>query len=139
MRVMLDTNVLISYAIFTSRSIARVVEDAALNHELLLSTYVIDEFREVVARRWPSRAAAVERFLVRAPFETIVTPRIMEEGLFEIRDELDYPVLYSAMVGFADVFVTGDKDFADVDVETPEIVTPAQYLERYVGGNVEEA
>ena len=134
MRVMLDTNILISYAIVGSRTITQAVEDIALNHELLLSTYVIDEFREVVARRWPNRSADVERFLARAPFETVVTPRIMEEGLFEIRDDLDYPVLYSAMVGFADVLVTGDKDFADVQVETPDIVTPAQYLERYVGG-----
>ena len=131
MRVMLDTNVLISYAIFGSGTIARVVEDVALNHELILPTYVIDEFREVVARRWPARSVAVERFLARAPFETVVTPKLIEEGLFEIRDELDYPVLYSAVVGFADVLVTGDKDFSDVDVERPDIVTPAQYLERY--------
>lgn len=56
---------------------------------------------------------------------------LLEEGLFVIRDELDYPALYSAMVGLADVLVTGDKDFADVNVETPDIVTPAQYLECY--------
>ena len=134
MRVMLDTNVLISYAIFRSHTISHVVEDVALNHELLIPTYVIDEFREVVARRWPDRSGAVERFLAHAPFETVVTPRAMEQGLFHIRDELDYPVLYSAMVGFADVLVTGDKDFADVEVETPDIVTPAQYLERYAKG-----
>ena len=59
----------------------------------------------------------MERFLARAPFETVVTPKLIENGLFEIRDELDHPVLYSAVVGFADVLVTGDKDFADVDVE----------------------
>lgn len=136
MRVMLDTNVLISYAIFGPGSVGRVVEDIAANHELLLSTYVIDEFREVVARRWPSRLSAVERFLARAPFETVVTPHIMDEGLFDIRDAFDYPVLYSAIVGFADVLVTGDKDFADVEVETPDIVTPAQYAERYMAGGV---
>ena len=51
MRVMLDTNVLISYAIFGPGTIGRVVEDAAANHTPLLSTYVIDEFREVVASR----------------------------------------------------------------------------------------
>lgn len=56
----------------------------------------------------------------------------MEEGLFEIRDECDYPVLYSAVSGFADALVTGDKDFTDVDVETPDIVTPAEYIERYL-------
>ncbi len=73
----------------------------------------------------------MERFLARAPFETVVTPKLIEDGLFEIRDELDYPVLYPAVVAFADVLVAGDKGFADVDVERPDIVTPAQYLERY--------
>ena len=132
MRVMFDTNVLISHLAFGSETIGKVVEDVALNHELLLSTFVIDEFREVVARKWPNRTEAAERFLQRASFETVITPLVMEEGLFEIRDECDYPVLYSAVLGFADVLVTGDKDFADVDIETPDIVTPAGYVERYL-------
>lgn len=42
-------------------------------------------------------------------------------------------MLYSAIIGFADVLVTGDKDFADIEIDTPDIVTPAQYLDRYVG------
>lgn len=33
------------------------------------------------------------------------------------------------------VLVTGDKDFAGVDVEMPNIVTPAQYLERYASSS----
>ena len=132
MRVMFDTNVLISYFAFGSKTIGKVIEDVALNHELLLSTFVIDEFREVVARKWPNLTEAAERFLLRASFETVVTPLVMEEGLFEIRDECDYPVLYSAVSGFADVLVTGDKDFADVDVEFPVVVTPAEYVERYL-------
>ena len=132
MRVMLDTNVLISYFAFGSPTIGKAIEDIALNHELLLSTFVIDEFREVVARKWPDRIGAAELFLQRASFETVVTPLVMKEGLFEIRDECDYPVLYSAIAGFADVLVTGDKDFADVEVESPAIVTPSEYVERYV-------
>ena len=131
MRVMLDTNVLVSYFVFGSPTIGAVVEDVAMNHELLLSTFVIDEFREVVRRKWPDRALAAELFLQKASFETVVTPLVMDEGLFEIRDECDYPVLYSAIAGFADVLVTGDKDFADVDVESPVIVTPAEYVSRY--------
>ena len=129
---MLDTNVLISYAVFGSATIGRVIADVVLNHELVLSTYVIEEFRKVVARRWPDKSGSVEKFLRRASFETVVTPLNMEEGLFDIRDEFDYPVLYSAIVGFADVLVTGDKDFSDVGVDSPEIVTPAEYVAIYI-------
>ena len=30
-----------------------------------------------------------------------------------------------------DVLVTGDKDFSDVEIEKPEILTPAQFLKKY--------
>ena len=30
------------------------------------------------------------------------------------------------------VLVTGDKDFADVDVEPPAIMTPADYVKRFI-------
>ena len=90
-----------------------------IDTNVLLSTYVIDEAREVVSRKWPSRVDALERYLLALGFETVVTPLNPKPGLFEIRDPLDYPVLYSAVVGAADVFVTGDKDFGDVTV--PEL------------------
>lgn len=66
--------------------------------------------------------------MLQLSFETVVTPLIPNPGLFEIRDPNDYPVLYSAVIGAADVFVTGDKDFTNVDIETPLIMTPAEFV-----------
>jgi hypothetical protein len=43
----------------------------------------------------------------------------------------DYPALYSAIVEDVDLFVTGDNDFHDVEIEKPEIITPPDFLERY--------
>ncbi len=65
-------------------------------------------------------------------FELVYTPKVMETGLFEIRDEKDYPVLYTAIVEDVDILITGDKDFAEVNVERPEIMTPTEFLEQYV-------
>ena len=48
---------------------------------------------------------------------------MLESNLFEIRDAKDYPTLYSAIIEQVDVFITGDKDFEDVKVEKPEILT----------------
>lgn len=39
----------------------------------------------------------------------------------------DYPVLYTAIREDLDVQFSGDKDFSDVNVERPEILTPAQF------------
>ena len=29
-------------------------------------------------------------------------------------------------------FITGDKDFADIDIEKPEIMTPAEFMEQFL-------
>ncbi|KAB8292805.1 toxin-antitoxin system toxin component PIN family [Bifidobacterium avesanii] len=129
MRVMIDTNVLLSAVIFRSSNSVGVIVDAGRgDNTLLLSTYTIDEAREVVARKWPARTGVLEQYLFELSFETVVTPLTPKPGLFEIRDPLDYPVLYSAIAGAADVFVTGDKDFDDVTVSSPSIVTPSEYM-----------
>lgn len=44
----------------------------------------------------------------------------------------DYPVLYTAIIEEVDLLVTGDKDFSDIDIEKPEIMSPAQFMERFL-------
>ena len=56
----------------------------------------------------------------------------MEPGLFKIRDEKDYPVLYTAIAEDVDILITGDKDFSEVSIERPDILTPAEFIEQYV-------
>lgn len=132
MRVMIDTNVLLSGLIFHSRNMRKVMQIASNDtNVLLLSTFGIDEAREVVERKWPDRVGDLEFYLLELNFETIVTPLHLKLGLFDIRDSNDYPILYSAIMGAADVLVTGDKDFDDVQVETPKIMTPTQFLDEY--------
>lgn len=65
-------------------------------------------------------------------FEFVYTPNEIERGLFDIRDVKDYPVLYTAIIEDVDIFVTGDKDFLDIEIEKPEIMTPAEYIERFL-------
>lgn len=55
----------------------------------------------------------------------------MDRTLFPTRDPADYPVLYTAIVENVDVLITGDKDFAGIEVEKPEIVTPSEFVEKY--------
>jgi len=43
----------------------------------------------------------------------------------------DSPILATAIMEEIDVFITGDKDFLVLDVDMPEIVTMAEFLERY--------
>lgn len=40
-------------------------------------------------------------------------------------------VLHTAIIADVDILITGDKDFEDIKIERPEIMTPKEFLEKY--------
>ena len=68
------------------------------------------------------------RFLSSLNYELILTPHKLKPNLFEIRDPNDYPVLYSAIIGSIDIFLTGDKDFKNISIEKTRNTLPRQIL-----------
>lgn len=134
MRIMLDTNVLLSALLFPGERMNRIMQCIFEEHRLVLSSFVVDELNYVVRRKFPGKLKTVDGLLAAMGFELVYTPREMKQGLFDIRDAKDYPVLYTAIQEDVDILITGDKDFAGVDIERPEILTPAQFMERYVEG-----
>lgn len=130
MRIMLDTNVLISMFVF--KSMSRVIDKITEKHRIVLCSYVIDELHEVIERKFPNKQNSLEDFLIKLPFELVYTPKTIEKhNLFEIRDVDDEKVLYSAIIADVDILLTGDKDFSDIDIEKPEILTPSEFLKKY--------
>ena len=132
MRIMVDTNILISAILFRSSRINAVLADITAKHTLVISSFVIEELRAVVDRKFPGKLPVVDMLLHQMSFELVYTPQNIEEGIFDIRDPKDYPVLYTAMTNGVDVLITGDKDFAEVEVDMPEILTPAAYMGKYM-------
>jgi putative PIN family toxin of toxin-antitoxin system len=133
MRIMLDTNVLISVLAFKSKTLGTMLAWICQTHQLVLSTYVVDECYEVVQRKKPALVPALDRFFEALPYELVHTPQTLPaHGWFTIRDGDDEKVLYSAITSDVDVLITGDKDFADVGIEKPDILTPAQFAEKYM-------
>ncbi len=132
MRVMLDTNVLISALLFPGSKINAMMNCIFTQHHLVLSSYVVDELKRVVKRKFPQKENAINKLLMLMSFEYVYTPNDIEGGLFDIRDEKDYPVLYTAIIEDVDVLITGDKDFSDIDIERPEIMTPTDFIEKYL-------
>lgn len=131
MRIMVDTNVLISLLVLSSKKMNRMMECIFMDHQLVLSSYIVEELKDVVRRKFAGKVGAVDTLLAKMNYEYVYTPDILDETLFEIRDVKDYPVLYTAMLEDVDILVTGDNDFRDVDVEKLEILTPAEFVERY--------
>lgn len=60
------------------------------------------------------------------------TPKMISQPIVQIRDIKDYPVIYTAIMEEVDVLITGDKDFEDLGLEIPEILTPKAFIEKYV-------
>ena len=135
MRVMLDTNILVSAFVFRSKKIYAVIDYIVAHHELLLPSYVVDELRDVVRRKFSKMTDELDMFLTALSFTLVYTPTQLPAGLFEIRDVSDAPILYTAIIEGIDILITGDKDFDDVNVEMPEIMTVADFDKKYITHN----
>jgi predicted nucleic acid-binding protein len=74
----------------------------------------------------------VDWFLQSFPYTLVYTPEQFDpEAYPDIRDIADLPILVSAILEDADILITSDKDFDDVDIERPEILTPSEFLGIY--------
>lgn len=132
MRVMLDTNVFVSAIFFPSDQTRELEKRLAGGHHIVVCDYVIEELRLVTEHKFPMKKAALDTFFRELPFELVYTPKALDlEEFPSVRDAKDSPILATAILEDVDVFITGDKDFLVLDIETPDIVTIAVFLERY--------
>ena len=131
MRIMLDTNILISAFIFLSKKINELIEVLSNEHKIVICSYCVEEMKQVIDRKFKVDQKVVEKFLETFSFELVYSPTQLEEKKFKIRDEEDYIILYTAIIENVDILITGDKDFKDMEIERPEILTCAEFLEKY--------
>jgi putative PIN family toxin of toxin-antitoxin system len=129
---MLDTNVLISALLFSGGRMNAMMSCIFSQHQLVLSSYVVEELKRVVKRKFPTKEQTIEKLLMMMGYEFVYTPQEIDESLFTIRDVKDYPVLYTAIIEDVDILITGDKDFSDIDIEKPKIMTPAEFMEAFL-------
>ena len=102
MRVLIDTNVLISAA---------------------LSANGVPYQAYVKAASYPNHGLICEQNVD----EIIPTYENMSES--QVRDADDRPILRAAIAAKADVLLTGDKDFLESGLKNPKIMTPAEFLD----------
>lgn len=129
---MLDTNILISIAIFNSDILKKMLISICDKHTLMLSTQIIKELKEVVKRKFPNKINNMNQFLYQLPYELVhISNAIIKNNRIYIRDIEDLPILNSAIESDIDIFITGDKDFKDVKINKPKIMTATEFLEKY--------
>jgi putative PIN family toxin of toxin-antitoxin system len=129
---MLDTNVIISFILFNNERMNLFFNYLLKNDTWVISNIIIDELKEVFNKKFPNKIDVLNTFLKDIEAEEIIVKNVENKKLFKIRDEKDYGVLYAAIVSKVDLFITGDEDFKEVDIETPKIMTIKDYILTYI-------
>lgn len=132
MKVMIDTNIFISAALFPNGRVAAALMKALLPpYEPVVCDYVVDELHRKFKEKFPDKMPALERFLALAltTIEVVETPKTVLQVESKIRDPKDRPILRAALTTGADLFLTGDKDFLESAVTDPRIVSVKQFME----------
>ncbi len=124
MRVMLDTNVIISALLFPESLPAKVLFYVADTHELVLCEHIIAEMHNVVSRKRPDLRGDIDILLAQLSYELVNAPdqpdRLMS-------DPQDQPILNAAVLSWVDIIVSGDKHFLKLDLERPKTMSPAEF------------
>ena len=131
MKILVDTNVLISTALFPNSFAAKtfdmIIKDPS---EIIICDYELDEMRTVFNRKFQSKLPALDSFIANL-VGTINIVKVPEgTSKYDIRDVNDEPILRTALYYDVDMILTGDKDFAAVVMEKPEVVTPKEFVEK---------
>lgn len=130
MRVFVDTNIIVSSVLFPHGKVASVFSYIVKTHDVIIASYAIKECELVFDRKFPDKKGCLRKFLDTLTFDFFETPhKINPKKYPQIRDSKDLPILVSAILSDADILLTGDKDFEDIQINKPLIFTPNQYFD----------
>jgi uncharacterized protein len=132
MRVVPDTNVLVS-AIVLGGPPARLVELAAEGHmQLVLSPPLLEELRNVLCRKFGlSDAAAYQAETILRRISVVIEPQ--REVAITSEDPEDNRVLEAACEGEAEIIVSGDRHLLNLEMfGTIPVMSPRELLNRIV-------
>ena len=131
MRVLIDTNVLISAALSAGGTpFQAYIKAASYPNRGLICEQNVDEMKRIFNKKFPDRLTSLDKFLSMAllTLELVPIPTNENESEVLIRDVKDRPILRAAIDARADVLLTGDKDFLESGVKELKIMTLAEFL-----------
>jgi len=131
MRVLVDTNILISAALSPNGTPYKAfLKAVTYPNKGIICDQNIEELRRIFNRKFPQKIFLLEHFLTIAllTMEVVPTPieELEEEGY--IRDVADRPILRAALNAKVDILLTGDKDFLESGIIYPKIITATEFV-----------
>lgn len=128
MKIILDTNVLISAFLTESGPSSQTFQKTGQGHILILSDYILQEFQEKMLNKlkWPK--AEVDTALAYLKKRAvIVNPRQHTELKFS--DPKDIPILQLALFCGAHYLITGDQKLLELKkVDSTTVINPREAL-----------
>lgn len=138
MRLVLDTNVLLSGFAYPASPQGRIVTAwGAGAVEVVLTRFILDELARTLPRlshrtgyTEADRQDLMDAMLVLAEIVEPDAKAMAAAASAELRDRADVPILAACLAAQPDYLVTGDKDLLELADRYP-IVTPAAFCERH--------
>lgn len=131
MRVLVDTNILISAALSPNgTSYKAFLKAVTYPNKGIICDQNIEELRRIFNRKFPQKISLLEHFLSIALLSMEVVPTPIEEIEEEnyIRDVANRPILRAAINAKVDILLTGDKDFLESGIIHPKIITATEFV-----------
>jgi putative PIN family toxin of toxin-antitoxin system len=129
---MIDANIIISAGLFPESSVGKVLSHIAKNHKIVLCRYTLDELEIVFKRKFFERIEYFNDFIRKLKYELVDINIDNFSKYPQLRDFKDIPLLAYSIESKVDLLLTGDKDFDEVIIKTPQIVKPSKYIELYM-------
>ena len=126
MKILIDTNILISAVLFPNSKIAKVVIYVSDFYEIVLTQQIIEEFRRIINKKFSSKIDCIEELLNELDYELLETNYLDK---IKMRDPNDEPILNAALSNDVDFILTGDNDFLCLKISKPKCVNVNELIE----------
>ena len=78
MKVMLDTNILVSAFVFKSKMMNQLIYKLSTEHEIVICSYTIEELKELIDTKFKVTQKDLDEFLKDSPFILVYLPTTVE-------------------------------------------------------------
>ena len=127
MRLVIDTNILVSYVCWPNSALRNVLRGMLYRHDILRSMETYAELTEVLLRsKFDPYLSMEKRELFLAEYAGISHHVLITERVTACRDPRDNKFLELALCGNAQIIISGDKDLLALDpFQSIRILQPA--------------
>ena len=129
MKIMIDTNVIISSLIKQGSVPDIVLNYVCYNHDLVLCDQIINECYIVAKRRFPDKIDVLSNFFAQMKYKLVTAPGTEESKIIDVKDQ---NILNAAIANNVKILISGDKHFLELDLDAPQITNPSEFKRLYI-------